>query len=249
MSNNASAAAQTQSPPAANPNARVYRGVWSDVRQLNEDTFLYRVRLELGPNERALSFAPGQFVQIYRNADPKDRSRAYSVASVPVQLPELELCIKLYPAGLLSEYLRTIKPGMPITLKAPFGRFMLRADDAAADVPRVFVVTGTGVAPVRSMIHALLAANAAAHVTLIQGHRSENGIFFRDEFERLAAKHGNFTYLPTVSPRYVTHVLRSLMLAPETRYYLCGNPAMVREASVQLLERSIAVKQIAVEKW
>lgn len=249
MLNDASAAEQTQSPPSANPNARFYGGVWSGVRQLNEDTFLYRVRLDSGTNPPALQFAPGQFAQIYRDADLKDRSRAYSIASVPSELPELEFCIKHYPNGLLSTYLNTIKPGMPITLKGPFGRFTFRDGDATTDTPRIFVVTGTGIAPVRSMVRALLAADAAANVTLIQGHRSPSGIFFRKEFERLASEHSNFKYLPTVSPRYVTHVLQSLTLARDTRYYLCGNPAMVREASVQLVERNVPIKQITVEKW
>lgn len=255
MSNDASAAAQTHntepgpremSAPAANPNARVYRGVWTGVRQFNEDTFLYSLRLELGAGDAPLPLVPGQFVQIYRDADPKARSRAYSVASLPSALPGLEFCIKLYPGGLLSEYFKTVQLGMPVVIKAPFGRFTLRS---GANTPSVFVVTGTGIAPVRPMVQALLASDSKATVTLIQGHRTESGIFFREEFAALAQQHANFAYVPTISPRYVTQVLRELKLEPSTHFYLCGNPAMVREASVQLVERGVPIPQIAVEKW
>jgi len=257
MSNDASAAAQTHNPepepremsaPAGNPNARVFRGTWTSVEQLNEDTFVYRARLELGAGE-ILSFAPGQFAQIYRDADPKQRSRAYSIASSPEQLPDIEFCIKLYPKGMLAEYLRTVRPGMPIVLKAPFGRFTLRGPAVGANSPSVFVVTGTGIAPVRPMVQELLLSDPTVNATLIQGHRSERGIFFRDEFAALAKQHANFTYVPTISPRYVTQVLREHKFESSTNFYLCGNPAMVREASVQLVERGVPIKQIAVEKW
>lgn len=268
MQSNASAAERTHNPtrpsatrtpremsaPAANPLARVFRGVWTAVRPLNADTSFYQVRLDSpAGSDATLDFLPGQFVQIYRAADPKARSRAYSIASTPEQLPLLDFCIKRYPKGLLSRYLATVKPGDPVALRGPFGRFKVGVGDT-----HIFVVTGTGIAPVRAMLSELMSKRPTARITLIHGHRSADGIFFRHEFKKLAAEHSNFNYIASVSHSdatnpsergYVTDILQSLKLEPETRYYLCGNPAMVRTASLQLLDRNIRITQIAVEKW
>ncbi|MFO0702996.1 MAG: FAD-binding oxidoreductase [Candidatus Andersenbacteria bacterium] len=250
------------SAPAANPNARVYRGVWSAVRPLDADTSFYQVRLDAGANGAAagLEFRPGQFVQIYKNADPTQRSRAYSIASTPAQLPLLDFCIKRFPGGLLSAYLETVKVGDPVTLKGPFGRFILRDAHVAvaSDQPIVLVATGTGIAPIRSILNSLLERKPDAKVQLVHGARHETGLYFHDEIEQLTRAHPGCACSCTCSQPstawqgatgYVTDVLSNAKLNLEAEYFLCGSPAVVRSTSLLLRERGVPLERIHIEKW
>jgi len=58
------------------------------------------------------------------------------------------------------------------------------------------------IAPLRSMLHWLLAEpdrHQERQFWLLFGARREQDIYYREEFETLAAKHANFHFLPTLS--------------------------------------------------
>ena len=84
------------------------------------------------------------------------------------------------------------------SFQGPFGDFILRPP--LRDT--VFIASGTGIAPFRSMLHWLLAESdrhQGRKFWLLFGARREQDIYYREEFEHLAAEHANFHFLPTLS--------------------------------------------------
>ncbi len=141
----------------------------------------------------------------------------------------------------------------------PLGYFVVRNPQRDA----VFVATGTGIAPMRSMLESMLDAGLShddpRQLTLIFGVRYEHSLLYRDEFERLAAGHPNFRFWPTLSrpePSWTGrtgHVQRHLAEAVGERrdldVYICGLKAMVDDVRVMLKGMGFDRKQIIYEKY
>jgi ferredoxin-NADP reductase len=146
------------------------------------------------------SFTPGQFISIVAE-DPRHRmeTRAYSIASAP-NGNRFELCLNRVEGGFFSNLLPDLTVGEKIQIEGPLGFFTLREPIADS----ILVATGTGVAPIRGFLQWLFPADGAdrsagKEIWLVYGTRNEGEIYYREEFEALAARHSNFHYLTTLS--------------------------------------------------
>jgi len=194
------------------------------------------------------SFKAGQFIlfDVPLPDNPADiQPRAYSIASAPGE-KELLFVLKLIPNGRMSRYLvEALKPGMELTMKGPFGFFVI-PEHATKDL--FFICTSTGNAPFRSQIVDLLAKGYAGRIDLVYGVRSEEDLFWREEFEELAQRHPNFSLhlsLTKPSASWSGHVGRVQTVVPLVapslagkHVYVCGSPDMTKE-----------VKQLCLNEW
>ncbi len=144
-------------------------------------------------------FVAGQWLSFKQNT-PEDEeiTRAYSIASPPADDNRFALCLNRVQDGFMSNFLCNLKEGDTIRCQGPFGSFILRPP--LRDT--IFIATGTGLAPIRSMLHWLLAdpeRHQQHQLWLVFGSRTEKDIYYHDEFLSLAVQHRNFCYLPTLS--------------------------------------------------
>ena len=144
-------------------------------------------------------FVPGQWLSVKASRpDGEEITRAYSIASPPSERGEVAFCLNRVEDGFMSNHLCNLKAGDAISFQGPFGDFTLRPP--LRDT--VFIATGTGVAPFRSMLHWLLAEKERHQERtfwLLFGARHEPDIYYREEFEALAGQHDNFRFLPALS--------------------------------------------------
>lgn len=201
-----------------------------------------------------LVFTPGQFVSFQHEVEGKQITRAYSLASAPMEHNRFELCLNRVEGGKLSPYLFAMQPGDTIEMSAPLGTFVLR--EPARD--SILIATGTGVAPFRSMLRAHL-PHSRPQFTLLFGVRHESHLLYRAEFEDLASRHLQFSFWPTLSrpddawPGRAGHVQAHLAEAIGERrnidFYLCGLKQMVDDVRATLKEMGFDRKQIRYEKY
>ncbi|MGA7294025.1 MAG: FAD-binding oxidoreductase [Terriglobales bacterium] len=191
------------------------------------------------------SFVPGQWLSVKANTPGGEEiTRAYSIASPPGENGRLAFCLNRVQDGFMSNHLCSLGEGANITFQGPFGDFILRPP--LRDT--VFVATGTGIAPFRSILHWLLAENDRHHERqfwLLFGSRREQDVYYREEFEHLAAAHNNFHFLPTLSRAdekwqglrgYVQqHVGEIVGMRSDMQAYLCGLDKMIK-ANRELLK-------------
>lgn len=171
-------------------------------RGTREYPSLVRVRFEGG--ETDLEFVPGQYVTVRYGR----RSRPYSIACSPTE-DAIEICVRRVSGGKLSaELADRIEVGDEATLRGPNGDFTLR-DPSRRDM--VFLATGTGVAPLKSMIEYAFEAGLdeyrgeTRHVWLFLGAGWEDDLPYREAFGRLDDDRDNFHFVPTLSrERYLT---------------------------------------------
>jgi ferredoxin-NADP reductase len=149
------------------------------------------------------SFVAGQWLSLKANKpDGEEITRAYSIASPPDERNRFALCLNRVQDGFMSNYLCDMKEGTEISCQGPFGNFILRPPMRDT----VFIATGTGIAPIRSMLHWLFESpnggeerHQGKQLWLLFGSRTEGDIYYHDEFRELAERNINFHYLPTLS--------------------------------------------------
>ena len=197
--------------------------------------------------EEVFSFRAGQFITFDLDIAEKrlDRWRSYSIASAPSKDNTIELCIVKLEGGRASTYLfDQIKQGDTLKLKGPGGAFYL--PDTITN-KLVFICTGTGLAPFRSMLLDLdKKGDLDREVHLIFGTRKEEGILYRKELEALQEKYPKFRYdiCLSRSPEwpsykgYVHQVYEQVYTDnfADTSFLLCGWSHMVDEARKKLEE-------------
>ncbi len=214
------------------------------LRSVALSDFTKHLELEVKGVAR-FGFVPGQWLSVKANTtDGEEITRAYSIASPPSENGHVAFCLNRVQHGFMSNYLCNLDEGAKIVFQGPFGDFILRPP--LRDT--VFIATGTGIAPFRSMLHWLLAesdCHQGHQFWLLFGARHEQDIYYREEFERLAAEHNNFHFLPTLSRGeaewkglrgYVQEHLPEIVgTRTDMHAYICGLNKMIK-ANRELLK-------------
>ncbi len=146
-----------------------------------------------------LAFEPGQWVNLVLPLASGDLKRAYSIASAPApgDAPgRFELAVTRVEGGPGSAYLHEIAVGAVLRAVGPQGFF---TRGATLGSPSIFVGTGTGITPLRSMIRAALAAGAREPLWVLFGARHEEDILYGEELRALAHAHPNLRVEVTLS--------------------------------------------------
>jgi ferredoxin-NADP reductase len=208
--------------------------------------------LTLHVESSSLEFLPGQCVRIELDFDGKVVPLVYSIASPPRGDNRLELCVKPGRKDSPADRLCSTPLGAQLRISRPQGEFVVQHHSPAS----LFLAAGTGIAPIRSMIHSL-AGTEQHELCLIFGARSMESLFFHSELVDLADRHLNFRYVPVLSrpheawpgaTGYVQHHLHSVSRTRDARAYLCGPLAMVETASRILCERGWPKEMIHYER-
>ncbi len=186
-----------------------------------------------------------------------DTLRAYSMANYPEEEGIIMLNVRIatpppgklhLPAGKMSSYIFSLKPGDKVTISGPFGEFFAKDTDAEM----VFIGGGAGMAPMRSHIFdQLKRLKSKRKMSFWYGARSLREMFYEDDYNGLAADNDNFEWHVALSdPQpednwdgltgFIHNVLHEQYLkdheAPEDcEYYMCG-PPMMNAAVVHMLQ-------------
>lgn len=222
------------------------------VRELSPDARHFDFEV---PEIREFTFDPGQFVSVVKTIESKPITRAYSIAS-PRMANRFSLCLNKVENGHVSPFLFRLQPGDEIDIQEPIGYFTMRHPGHHA----VFVATGTGIAPFRSMLLEHV-PKTEPHITLLFGVRHEYGLLYREEFEELARRHPHFRFVPTLTrptpewrgkigrvQEHLDDVLKTDDLAT-LDVYICGLKGMVDDVRRELKQRGFDRKQILYERY
>jgi CDP-4-dehydro-6-deoxyglucose reductase len=143
----------------------------------------------------AFAFDAGQWVSVVVPQET-DLRRSYSIASAPNGTGRFEIAITRVEGGPGSTWLHAAPIGTELTVVGPQGFF---TRPPAKTGPSLFIGTGTGVTPLRSMIHDALVRSDAHPLWLVFGVRTAADIIYRSELDALAAKHPHFRAVYTLS--------------------------------------------------
>jgi CDP-4-dehydro-6-deoxyglucose reductase len=193
------------------------------------------LHLKLPANEK-LVFLAGQFIEFLL----KDGSRrSFSMANAPHDAELLQLHVRHVAGGQFTDHVfGKMKERDILRFEGPLGTFFLREDSAK---PLVFVASGTGFAPIKSIIEAAVKNGVTRPMTLYWGARRPKDLYMNALAESWAAR-GLLKYVPVVSEALPEDgwngrcgfVHRAVMADfPDLsahQVYACGVPVMVDAA-------------------
>ncbi|HEX8923572.1 MAG TPA: acetate--CoA ligase family protein [Patescibacteria group bacterium] len=201
----------------------------------------------------SFSFTPGQYVSV-KVADT--RMNCYSIAGQTAD-GQLEFIIDTSPSGVGSHFFENLKVGDTLNFAGPLGKFTYQNEETDHIL---FLATGSGIAPFRSIIKSLLEdQHVASPITLYFGLRQFSDIFWQQEFEELSKSHPNFTFKlclshpdaawQGLSGHITTQFAKDFPDAKNCSAYLCGGKAMIEEAQQLLLAAGCLPGHIHFEKY
>jgi CDP-4-dehydro-6-deoxyglucose reductase/3-phenylpropionate/trans-cinnamate dioxygenase ferredoxin reductase subunit len=179
-------------------------------------------------------FKAGQYLQIVM--EDGDR-RNFSMANAARNNDGAELHIRRVPGGKFSmEALSKLSVGHPLQVEIPFGDFFLRESTR----PVVLLASGTGFAPIKSIIETAIHAGNRPPMHLYWGGRRREDIYFPELPARWAQRLPWFSFTPVLSEPPSSWAGRTGLVHNAVRedhrdlserdIYACGNPLMVSAA-------------------
>jgi len=228
------------------------------LEKIQHNEKFVQLKFELSEPHR-MDFLAGQYVSI-KVADRGDR-RSYSLCSAPAIDHSFELLIDITPQGKGCTFLMGLDYGQAVEALGPMGRFVVAeaAEGTAAETALQFVVTGSGIAPARSMILDQLQTKGDTRpITLYWGMRHEQELFWMQEFEELAQSFPHFRFHPLISRPTdawtlcrgrVTDCVRTHEQPPGAGYYLCGNEAMLADMRALLSDQGVPTERVHFESF
>jgi CDP-4-dehydro-6-deoxyglucose reductase len=202
------------------------------MRRLAPDVML--IELKLPANER-LQFLAGQYIDILLKDGTR---RSLSMANAPHDDALLQLHLRNY-GGPFSDYVfNRMKEKDILRFEGPLGTFFLRED---SDKPAILLASGTGFAPIKSIVEHALHQGLRRPLRLYWGGRVRADLYLNALAEAWQRDHG-LTYVPVLSePRAedgwagrTGFVHRAVMQdVPDLsghQVYACGAPVMVEAA-------------------
>jgi CDP-4-dehydro-6-deoxyglucose reductase len=194
------------------------------------------VQLKLPANER-LQFLAGQYIDFLLKGGER---RSFSMANPPHADELIELHIRHVPGGSFTDHVfGKMKERDILRLEGPLGSFFLREDSSK---PIVLVASGTGFAPIKSIVESALHRKVERPMVLYWGGRRPKDLYLNALAQKWALEHRQFRYVPVASEArpedawsgrsgFVHRtVMQDLPDLSGYQVYACGVPAMIDAA-------------------
>ena len=236
-----------------------YRVRVESIRDLTPE--IKGIRLAILWPEEGITFKAGQYVQFevpkyQRTSGPE--YRAYSISSDAADHHSLELVITKVPQGAVTTYVHDfLKEGEDLRATGPYGKFYLRNSDR--DI--LFIATGSGMAPIKSMLHQVEHEQIRKKVQFFFGARTPKDLYYQEELLAWEKTLPDFNYVPTLSRppeeehwqgekgRVTNLIDKHIPEGANIDVYICGSPAMVDSCAEILKKKKIPEDHIFFDKF
>ncbi len=218
------------------------------------------LRLTL-PEDKEISFKPGQYIQILAPTYPgndEEVYRAYSIASAPSDKKAIELFIGYVPEGICTTYIHQhLKLNDRLTIVGPFGDFYYHQNDREM----YMVAVGTGMAPIMSILKHMRDEKVNRKVTFFFGARSGDDLYMMDVLKDIEKSLPNFTLKCCLSRpkeednwsgekgRVTDLIDKYVENAAESEAYLCGSPKVIDSVVEKLHAKGMPEAHIYYDKF
>lgn len=183
-----------------------------------------------------LYYHAGQFINLRKY---NGLVRSYSLASLPQTDSCLELHIKRFNNGRMSQWLiDELDIGQSLEIQGPYGTCYYSSNDAQQNL--LLIGTGTGLAPLIGIVKDALHSKHQGKIILYHGSRNISGLYYQDVLAAIEQRFPQFQYHSCLSGESVPQgvlsgrahdiAMRQHNNLQAWNVYLCGDPAMVAAA-------------------
>jgi NAD(P)H-flavin reductase len=227
-----------------------YKTILSQRTQLTSDVYLYHFDLA---EPKKILFTAGQYLMIKVPTDRGPLSRLYSIASSSEQKNDFDLIVQIFPGGLASTFLSNLSIQDQVVFQGPAGKFSLNENDRT----KIFLATGTGIAPIKSILTANFSMN---NFHLFWGLKTFRDVYLLDQLKKFNPKiclsrEENLEIIPKDDKQYFNLGHVDLVMEKQglniaaSEFYLCGGREVVESLRQGLLAKNILPENIYFEKF
>ena len=240
-------------------NVREFRVRVERIRDLTPE--IKELSLGILRPEEGITYKAGQYVQLQVPRYELTRGpefRAYSISSPARDKKKLELIVARVPDGAVSTYVHDfLKEGEELDVIGPYGDFHLR--ESERDI--LLIATGSGLAPIMSILYQLAEERSPRKTTLFFGDRATADLFYLDRLKELEQSIPHFRFVATLSRadedaqwqgergRVTNLIERHIPDGAPVDAYICGVPAMVESCEALLGKKGIPPDRIFYDKF
>ena len=204
------------------------------------------------------AFIPGQFqfVSFLASQGLPAEEHHFTISSSPALAGSHTSTIKA--SGDFTAQIAKVKPGDPVAIEAPFGRFSHVFYPEEQDL--VFIAGGIGITPLMSNLRHMRDTGALRRVLLLYANRGEADIVFKEELDRMAGAEAPRVEVvhiltrpdsnwPGESGRLDREKLGRLCgkRLDSSVFFLCCPPPMTRGLVASLKELGVPMSRISYE--
>jgi ferredoxin-NADP reductase/ferredoxin len=206
-----------------------------------------------------IKFSPGQYMIFHVPGIDKVIRRSYSISSHLSDSKHFEICVRAVSGGFCSNFIHRLRPGDCIQAEGPYGDFRLE-EGSERDV--LMIATGTGIAPIKSMMTYLLGQAGTRRIRLFFGLRNVSDLFYTKMLSDMTQSYTRFE--PTIILSQpdpvgwaglrgrVTDLIRE-QVSPEeasrSEAYLCGGRSMIDDSKGLLIRKGMSAEHIRHENF
>jgi CDP-4-dehydro-6-deoxyglucose reductase/3-phenylpropionate/trans-cinnamate dioxygenase ferredoxin reductase subunit len=212
--------------------ARVYR-----IARPAADVTVLTLRFPIGLRA---PFKAGQYLQVVMEGGDR---RNFSLANATRENAGAELHIRHVSGGKFStQFLPRLSVGDALKVEAPFGDFFLRDTGR----PIILLASGTGFAPIKSIIETAIHKGEQRPMHLYWGARTRKDIYLEELPVKWASRQPWFSFTPVLSEPPASWTGRTGLVHDAVRedladlsaadVYACGHPLMVLGAQRNFTE-------------
>ncbi|KAI1855525.1 hypothetical protein JX265_004608 [Neoarthrinium moseri] len=207
---------------------------------------VYRFIFALPYPNSILGLPTGQHIALQAVIDGKTVSRSYTPISNNSDLGRIELIVKVYPQGLMTQHLATMRVGETIDIRGPKGSMQYGPGYAK----RIGMIAGgSGITPMFQLIRAICADESDdTQISLIYANNTEEDILLREELDGFAIqcpKKFSVEYVLAKAPvgwtgesGFVTKDMAAKYLPraeSDAKVLLCGPPPMIEATKKNII--------------
>jgi ferredoxin-NADP reductase len=215
------------------------------------------MRLGLDAAGGRLAFSAGQAAMV--GLAGRAARKPYSMACAPEDLRQsgiLEFLVELEPDGQARPNLDGVAVGSRVAVQGPLGSFVL-----PRRLPRelLLLAGGTGIAPLRAMLHSALSRPQPPSVTVVYSTRTPAEFAFIGEFRRLS-RQGRIRLCTTITRgtgeawrgrrgRIRQAWINSLVKNRAPLCFVCGPESFVADVTSMLRKARVPARNIRRERY
>ena len=221
---------------------------------IDETPSVKAFQLKLPPDAN-INFYPGQFFMVSFVGNEIKTSRAYSIASSPLNDKYLE--IALDKVGPFTTKLFSMKEGDLLKFKGPYGKFYF-SEEMKDNL--VLIAGGTGITPLMAIMRYCNDKKLSNKVKLLYSVKTPKDIIYKNELEKIKNENINFEYVVTVTResdnwhgvkgRIDLDLLKyNIDYISGSIYFLCGPKEFVHSIIEMLELLGVSKGQIKTDVW
>eukprot|EP00762_Andalucia_godoyi_P002931 ANDGO_04218.mRNA.1 NADH-cytochrome b5 reductase 1 len=145
-------------------------------------------RFALPDSTKPLGLPIGKHISTrFVSADGKEVMRSYTPTSSDDDVGHFDLVIKVYPTGVMSKYIDSLKIGDTLDVRGPKGSFQYQKN---AYKKIGMIAGGTGITPMLQIAREILKhKDDKTQVSLVFGNVTADDIILKDRLDKLEADH------------------------------------------------------------